>query len=66
MSNFESLLSNSVSAMMEVTFTPPIPLKDRLWEVKETLLPPRKLLFASERHLHHQAMQKGHKTHSPL
>jgi hypothetical protein len=32
-------------------------LKDRPQEVKETLLP-RKLLFASERHLCPQAMQK--------
>jgi hypothetical protein len=33
-------------------------LKGRPWEVKETLLLPRKCLFASERHLHPQAMQK--------
>jgi hypothetical protein len=33
-------------------------LKDRPQEVKETLLLPRKCLFASERHLHPQAMQK--------
>jgi hypothetical protein len=32
-------------------------LKDRPQEVKETLLP-RKCLFASESHLHLQAMQK--------
>jgi hypothetical protein len=32
--------------------------KDRPWEVKETLLLPRKLLFAYERHLCPQAMQK--------
>jgi hypothetical protein len=33
-------------------------LKDRLQEVKEILLLPRKQLFASERHLRLQAMQK--------
>jgi hypothetical protein len=33
-------------------------VKDRPQEVKETLLLPRKCLFASERHLHPQAMQK--------
>jgi hypothetical protein len=33
-------------------------LKDRPQEVKETLLLPRKRLFASERHLCPQAMQK--------
>jgi hypothetical protein len=33
-------------------------LKDRLQEVKETLLLPRKCLFASERHLCPQTMQK--------
>jgi hypothetical protein len=33
-------------------------LKDRLQEVKETLLLPRKCLYASERHLYPQAMQK--------
>jgi hypothetical protein len=33
--------------------------------VKETLLLPRKSLFASERHLLHQAMQKGYKTPLP-
>jgi hypothetical protein len=33
-------------------------LKDRPQEVKETLLLPRKCLFASERHLCPQAMQK--------
>jgi hypothetical protein len=33
-------------------------LKDRPQEVKETLLLPRKGLFASERHLCPQAMQK--------
>jgi hypothetical protein len=33
-------------------------LKDRLQEVKETLLLPRKCLFASERHLCSQAVQK--------
>jgi hypothetical protein len=40
-------------------------LKDRSREVKETLLLPRKCLFASERHLRHQAMQKGYKTPLP-
>jgi hypothetical protein len=40
-------------------------LKDRLWEVKETLFLPRKHSFASERHLCYQAMQKGYKTHFP-
>jgi hypothetical protein len=40
-------------------------LKDRPQEVKETLLLPRKCLFTSERHLCHQAMQIGYKTHSP-
>jgi hypothetical protein len=40
-------------------------LKDRLQEVKETLLLPRKLPFASERLLHPQAMQIGYKTHFP-
>jgi hypothetical protein len=33
-------------------------LKDRLQKVKETLLLPRKCLFASERHLCPQTMQK--------
>jgi hypothetical protein len=33
--------------------------------VKETLLLPRKRLFASERHLHPQAMQIGYKTPLP-
>jgi hypothetical protein len=33
-------------------------LKDILQEVKKTLLLPRKHLFASERHVHPQAMQK--------
>jgi hypothetical protein len=33
-------------------------LKDILQEVKETLLLPRKYLFACERHHHPQAMQK--------
>jgi hypothetical protein len=33
-------------------------LKDRPREVKETLLLPRKCLFATERHLRPQAMQK--------
>jgi hypothetical protein len=37
----------------------------RPWEVKEILLLPRKCPFASERHIRHQAMQKGYKTHSP-
>jgi hypothetical protein len=33
-------------------------LKDRPQEVKETLLLPKTSLFASERHLHPQAIQK--------
>jgi hypothetical protein len=35
-----------------------VDLKDILQEVKETLLLPRKYLFASERHLQPQVMQK--------
>jgi hypothetical protein len=41
-------------------------LKDRLWEIKETLLLPRKCLSASERHLWPQAMQKGYKNPIPI
>jgi hypothetical protein len=45
----QTSLSLSLTAVRVITERED--LKDRLHEVKETLLLPRKLLFASERHL---------------
>jgi hypothetical protein len=42
----------------QINSLPQMGVKDRPQEVKETLLLPRKCLFASERHLRLQAMQK--------
>jgi hypothetical protein len=50
--------SSSLSLTAVRAITEKRDLKDRPQEVKETLLLPRKCLFASERHLHPQAMQK--------